>query len=145
MFAPGVPDVMRDFNSSSDTLATFVVSIYLIGFAFGPLLIAPLSEIYGRYWVYMGGNIGFIIFAVACAVSKNLGQLIAFHFLHGVAGVTPLTIGGGTIADMMPVEKRGGAMAFDGMLIVQRYDENGSSKIMTLDKGRLALYHVLSI
>jgi multidrug resistance protein len=111
MFAPGVPDVMKDFDSSSDTLATFVVSIYLIGFAFGPLIIAPLSEIYGRYWVYMGGNIGFIIFAIACAVSKNLGQLIAFRFLHGVAGVAPLTIGGGTIADMMPVEKRGGAMA----------------------------------
>src|ERR1700761_9380021 len=111
MFAPGVPAVLKEFNSSSQTLATFVVSVYLIGFAFGPLLVAPISEIWGRYWVYIAGNILFIIFAVACALAKSMGQLIAFRFLHGIVGVVPLTIGGGTIADMMPVEKRGGAMA----------------------------------
>ena len=111
MFAPGVPAVLKEFNSSSQTLATFVVSVYLIGFAFGPLLVAPISEIWGRYWVYIAGNILFIIFAVACALAKSMGQLIAFRFLHGIVGVVPLTIGGGTIADMMPVQKRGGAMA----------------------------------
>lgn len=35
MFAPGVPDVMADFSSSSKTLSTFVVSIFVLGFAFG--------------------------------------------------------------------------------------------------------------
>lgn len=33
MFAPGVPEVMRNFHSKSDEIATFVVSIYLLGFA----------------------------------------------------------------------------------------------------------------
>lgn len=41
MFAPGVPQVLRDFSSSSSTLATFVVSIFLLGNAVGPLVIAP--------------------------------------------------------------------------------------------------------
>jgi MFS family permease len=111
MFAPGVPTLLKDFNSTSQTLATFVVSAYLIGFAFGPLFVAPLSELYGRYWVYNAGNVCFIIFACACALAKNMSQLIVFRFLHGIAGVVPLTIGAGTIADMMPVEQRGGAMA----------------------------------
>lgn len=35
MFAPGVPQVMREFGTESQTLATFVVSIYVLGFAFG--------------------------------------------------------------------------------------------------------------
>lgn len=35
MFAPGVPDVMADFNSNSRILSTFVVSIFVLGFAFG--------------------------------------------------------------------------------------------------------------
>jgi MFS family permease len=108
MFAPGVPHVLQEFGSTSQTLATFVVSVYLIGLAFGPLIIAPLSEIYGRYWIYCVSNVMFIVFAIACAESKNMGQLIAFRFLHGIAGVAPLTIGGGTISDIMPVEKRGG-------------------------------------
>jgi multidrug resistance protein len=111
MFAPGVPAVMKDFHSTSDLIATFVVSIYLLGFAFGPLIVAPLSEMYGRWIIYTVCNVFFVIFAVACALATNMGMLVAFRFLHGVAGVAPLTIGGGTIADLMPVEKRGGAMA----------------------------------
>lgn len=38
MFAPAVPQVMRDFNSDSDTLASFAVSVYVLGYAFGPLV-----------------------------------------------------------------------------------------------------------
>jgi MFS family permease len=115
MFAPGVPEVMKEFKETNQSLATFVISVYLIGFAFGPLLLAPLSELYGRYWIYTICNVGFVIFASACALSKSMGQLIAFRFIHGILGVAPLTIGGGTVSDMMPVEKRGAAMAIWAM------------------------------
>lgn len=111
MFAPGVPDIMREFKTSDPTLATFVVSVYLLGFAFGPLLAAPLSELYGRSVCYHSANVLFIIFTIAAALSKNMGMLIAFRFFMGFAGSTPLTIGSGTIADMFPVEERGKAMA----------------------------------
>jgi multidrug resistance protein len=111
MFAPGIPQVMADFHSDSDMLATFVVSVYLLGFALGPVIIAPLCEMYGRIPLYASCNIFFVIFCIASALSKSLGQLIAFRFLMGCAGVAPLTIGAGTIADIMPVEKRGKAMS----------------------------------
>lgn len=35
MFAPGVPQVMKDFHSDNESLATFVVSVYVLGFAVG--------------------------------------------------------------------------------------------------------------
>lgn len=111
MFAPGVPDVMREFDSTNEQLASFVVSVYVLGYAFGPIILAPLSELYGRLWIYNVSNLGFIIFTVACAVSSNLNMLIAFRFLEGTFGSCPLTIGGGTIADMVVQEKRGGVMA----------------------------------
>ncbi|KAI9710403.1 MAG: hypothetical protein M1812_007439 [Candelaria pacifica] len=111
MFAPGVPEVMSDFNSHNDLLAGFVVSVYILGYAVGPLMIAPLSELYGRLVIYHSCNVLFVIFTIACAVSSNLNMLIAFRFFEGCAGSAPLTIGGGTIADMIVQEKRGGAMA----------------------------------
>ncbi|ORY09290.1 major facilitator superfamily domain-containing protein [Clohesyomyces aquaticus] len=114
-FAPGVPQVMASFHEDSNLLATFVVSVYVLGFAVGPLIIAPMSEMYGRMPIYNVCNLLFVIFTVACAVSSNLGMLIAFRFLAGCAGASPLTIGGGTIADIMPREKRAGAMAVWGM------------------------------
>ncbi|KAH0270347.1 MFS general substrate transporter, partial [Aureobasidium melanogenum] len=115
MFAPGVPDVLREFKETSVTLAAFVVSVYLLGFAVGPLIISPLSEIYGRRPVYIVCNVGFLIFTVACAVAHSMPQIIVFRFFAGCFGVCPVTLGGASIADMIPQEKRGGAMALYAM------------------------------
>ncbi|GME62540.1 putative mfs multidrug protein [Neofusicoccum parvum] len=111
MFAPGVPQVLRTFDSTNDILATLVVSIYILGFALGPLVIAPLSEMFGRVPLYNVSNVGFVAFTVACAAAQSLNMLIIFRFFAGCFGAACLTIGGGTIADLMPPEKRGGAMA----------------------------------
>jgi multidrug resistance protein len=111
MFAPGIPDVMREFKSTNQTIASFVVSVYVLGYAIGPLIIAPLSELYGRLVIYHACNVLFIIFTIACAVAPDMGSLIFFRLMEGCAGSAPLTIGGGSIADMIVQEKRGGAMA----------------------------------
>lgn len=111
MFAPGVPQVMSEFKSTNMELGSFVVSVYILGYAFGPLLIAPLSELYGRLVLYHSCNVLFVILTVACAVSSSLNMLIGFRFLAGCIGSAPLTIGGGTIADMVIQQKRGKAMS----------------------------------
>ncbi|KAB5583630.1 polyamine transporter 3 [Coniochaeta sp. 2T2.1] len=111
MFAPGIPKIMAEFHSSDSTTATFILSIYILGFAFGPLIIAPLSEIYGRWIMYNIGNILFTVFTVGTALSNSIGMMMAFRFLMGLAGAVPITIGSGSIADIMPVEKRGRAMS----------------------------------
>ncbi|EKG16668.1 Major facilitator superfamily [Macrophomina phaseolina MS6] len=92
-------------------LATFVVAVFVLGFAFGPLLLAPLSEIYGRNPIYHVCNVLFTVFSAGCALSKNMGMLIAFRFLSGLAGVAVVTCGSGSISDMLPPQKRGAAMA----------------------------------
>lgn len=111
MFAPGIPAIMVEFKTTSSITATFLVSIYVLGFAFGPLFVAPLSEICGRRPLYVWGNIFFAIFTVGTALSNSIGMLLAFRFLMGLAGSVPITIGSGSIADMMPVEQRGRAMS----------------------------------
>lgn len=111
MFAPGVPEVMSEFDSTNIELASFVVSIYVLGYAFGPLIIAPLSELYGRLVIYHTCNVLFVIFTIACALATNLNMLIGFRFLEGTFGSAPLTIGGGTIADMIVQQKRGAVMS----------------------------------
>ncbi len=111
IFAPGVPGVMKEFGSDSLTLSSFVVSVYVLGFAAGPLLLAPLSEIYGRVPIYHVGNVGFVALNIGCALAPSLSSLIVFRFLCGVFGSAPMTNGGGTIADMVEQSKRGAAMA----------------------------------
>ncbi|KAI1102348.1 MFS general substrate transporter [Jackrogersella minutella] len=111
MFAPGIPGIMIQFHETSSTVATFLVSVYILGFSFGPLLVAPLSEIYGRRWLYIIGNVLFVVFTVGAALANGIGMLMAFRLLMGLAGSVPITIGSGSIADLMPIEKRGRAMS----------------------------------
>jgi multidrug resistance protein len=111
MFAPGIPSIMAQFHETSPVTATFLLSIYVLGFAFGPLLAAPISEIYGRKNLYIYGNILFCLFTIGAALSNGVGMLLAFRLLMGLSGVVPLTIGSGSIADMMPAERRGRAVS----------------------------------
>lgn len=102
---------MIEFNSTNEQLASFIVSVYLLGYCFGPLVVAPLSEIYGRLPLYHICNVLFVVFNVACAKAPTLATLIIFRFLAGLAGCCPLTLGAGSLADIISKEKRGGAMA----------------------------------
>ncbi|CDM34404.1 hypothetical protein DTO013E5_4917 [Penicillium roqueforti] len=115
MFAPGITQVLEDFGTTSNLLSSFVVSVYVLGFAFGPLVVAPVSEYSGRAWVYNVCNVLFVVFNIASAVAPNMASLVVFRFLDGFAGVAAITCGSGTIADLVPREKRGQAMAIWSM------------------------------
>ncbi|KAF2397931.1 polyamine transporter 1 [Trichodelitschia bisporula] len=111
IFAPGVPSMMSEFNSSNSTLATLSVSIFVLGLATGPLLFAPLSELYGRLGVQHIGNFGFLVFTIACALATSLDMLIGFRLVQGIFAAVPLTNGGAIIADTVRQEERGFALA----------------------------------
>jgi multidrug resistance protein len=115
MFAPGVPKLMEDFHSSNKQLATFVVSVFVLGMGIGPMIVGPLSEIYGRLPIYLICNALFVVFTIACGLSTNINMLTGFRFLAGFAGSAPICVGGGTIADLIAQEHRGAAMAAFGL------------------------------
>ncbi|KAL8725729.1 MAG: hypothetical protein Q9166_007179 [cf. Caloplaca sp. 2 TL-2023] len=111
MFAPAIPQVSSEFHNTGQALSSFAVSVYILGFGIGPLVLSPSSELWGRNIVFNVTNVLFVVFTVACALSTSLPMLTGFRFLAGCAGSAALTIGGGTIADVMPPDKRGKAMA----------------------------------
>ena len=111
MFAPGVPIVMSEFHSDSETLSTVVVSIFVLSSAVGPLALAPLSEVYRRVIVFNVCNVLFTALTIGCALSTSLEMLVALRFLAGVAGVAVVTCRSGTIADMILREQRGRVMS----------------------------------
>ncbi|KAJ0299133.1 hypothetical protein COL516b_009385 [Colletotrichum fioriniae] len=99
--------ILAEFKTNDSLIATFITSIYFLGFAFGPLVVAPLSELYGRVYIYHVSNVLFVSFCVGAALSTSIDMLMAFRFLMGVVGSVPTTIGVGSIVDVMPIEKRG--------------------------------------
>jgi MFS family permease len=66
----------------------------------------PFSETFGRNLVYIVTLLGFMIFEMAAALSPNIGAQLAFRFIAGFFGSTPLTCAGGSISDLWdPLEK----------------------------------------
>ncbi|KAF2235066.1 MFS general substrate transporter [Viridothelium virens] len=109
MLSPAVDLVLADFHETNITLGVFAVSVYLLGLALGPLVLSGISEVYGRAIVFNVCNVLFLIFSIATAVPTSLGMLIAFRLLMGLAASAPVTVGGGTIADVFVPAERGRA------------------------------------
>lgn len=95
-----------DFRVSKVTEALGGTAIYLIGFGVGALLASPASEMVGRYPVYLGTLIIFGCWLVGAGLAPNIGAQIAFRFLAGLFGSAPLTVAGGSIADMFTTKER---------------------------------------
>ncbi|KAH7109498.1 putative MFS multidrug transporter [Dactylonectria estremocensis] len=111
MFAPAASQLMEDFDFSSTLLSSLAVSIYVAGFAIGPLIWAPLSEVYGRLTIYAISSVLFVAFIVGSAFATDLGMFLAFRLLSGCGGAASLACSGGTLADVIPRRERGKWMA----------------------------------
>lgn len=113
MCIPAVPQLLKEFKSSNTLYQTILVSAWELGEAVGPVLIAPLSEIYGRRPVYNATNVVFIIFSIACAFSTNLPMLVAFRLLNGM-GDASIALNPSIVGDMFVQEERGLPLAMVG-------------------------------
>lgn len=81
----------KEFGVSSEVMV-LAVSLFVIGFAFGPIIFGPLSELYGRKRPMFMGMFAFAIFQIPVAVAQNLQTIFICRFLGGIFASAPLAI-----------------------------------------------------
>jgi MFS family permease len=111
MVAPALEAIGSEFGISNSVELSLTLSIFVLAYAIGPLLMAPLSEMYGRVYVLQLSNLLYFFFNLGCGLSQSKVQLIIFRFLSGLGGSAPLALGGGVISDLFPPEERGRAVS----------------------------------
>ncbi|TCD61885.1 hypothetical protein EIP91_007789 [Steccherinum ochraceum] len=111
MMAPASEIIAAQFQVTSPAITAMMTSMFILGYAFGPLFLGPLSEIYGRSRILQLANLWFAIWNLGCGFSQNKNQLIVFRLMAGLGGGAPLSIGGGVIGDCWRIEERGKAIA----------------------------------
>jgi multidrug resistance protein len=89
--------------------------MYILGFAIGPLLLAPLSEHWGRNPVYIWSWLVLVLLQIPAALAPNIGAIITVRLLQGFFGSAPLTNSGGTVGDLWLRDESGNAMAIYGL------------------------------
>ncbi|OJD21959.1 hypothetical protein ACJ73_06698 [Blastomyces percursus] len=91
--------IMEEFHCSQ-IVATLGLSLFIFGLGVGPLVLAPLSEFYGRRIIYVASFTFFLIWLVPCAVAQNIETMLVARFFTGVSGSAFLSVAGGTVGDM---------------------------------------------
>ncbi|KAI1175058.1 major facilitator superfamily domain-containing protein [Nemania sp. FL0916] len=107
ILAPAIPTLDKELHNNSEIVGSMTVSIFLLGYVVGPIIIAPLSEIYGRKIVLTFSNAFFCIWQIGCALAPNISTLIISRFFSGVGGAGCLTLGGVIVGDLFRPDQRG--------------------------------------
>ncbi|KAJ5146653.1 hypothetical protein N7526_000005 [Penicillium atrosanguineum] len=104
-YSGSIHQVMLYFEVSTE-VATVGLSLFVFGFAVGPLFWAPLSEVLGRQLPFFISTLGMAVFSAGCTGARNIETLLILRLLAGAFGSSPLTNGGGTISDMFVARQR---------------------------------------
>ena len=110
VFSTAAAVTAKEFGVSQEVM-TLGVSLYVFGFAAGPIIAGPTSELYGRKIPLFTGYILYIIFQIPVGVARNVETIMLARFLQGVASSGPPAIVGGYLADFFGPVERGLAVA----------------------------------
>ncbi|TKA42526.1 hypothetical protein B0A49_13206 [Cryomyces minteri] len=102
--------IARELHVSLEA-AGLVITLFLLGYCAGPLVWAPLSEFYGRRWIFYITFIMYLAFNCLCAFANNFGALLVGRFLTGTFASAALSNAPGVLADIWGPIERGNAMA----------------------------------
>jgi DHA1 family multidrug resistance protein-like MFS transporter len=108
--------VSSTFNVSTE-VGTLGMSLYVLGFAFGPTLFSPLSELLGRRLPILIGVFGFTVFQFAVATAENLQTVIICRFFGGFFGACPLAVVAAVFSDIYDNRHRGLAITIFTMMV----------------------------
>lgn len=106
IFSAATTAVAAEFGVSTE-VGILGVSFYVMGFAFGPTLWAPLSELKGRRLPINISMFGFMLFSFAVATAKDLQTVLICRFFAGFFGACPLAVVAAIFSDMFDNRTRG--------------------------------------
>lgn len=106
IMAPALSTIAVELHMSH-VESVMALSIYLLATAFGPLVIGPLSKVYGRQKILHASNVWFLVWNVVCGFAETKEVLIAARFLAGFGASSIYALAGGVLGDVWRPEQRG--------------------------------------
>ncbi|KAK9431225.1 major facilitator superfamily domain-containing protein [Lipomyces doorenjongii] len=110
IFSPATFVIGQVFHVGTVT-AILAISLYVVGFASGPLIWGPLSELYGRRLPTLISTFTTAVFHMAVARSDDLASVMICRFFAGFFGASCLAVVPASFADIFGNKTRGMAIA----------------------------------
>jgi DHA1 family multidrug resistance protein-like MFS transporter len=116
-YSAGTEQIAKEFHVGNQ-VAVLGTTLFLFGFGLGPLLWAPLSEVYGRRIAVLTPMFIAICFSFGSAVAKDFQTLMITRFFGAFFASAPVTNTGGVLGDLYSPAWRALAMAGYAMAVV---------------------------
>ncbi|GAA5823809.1 hypothetical protein JCM11251_003304 [Rhodosporidiobolus azoricus] len=105
----GLPEMAEHYHVS-ELVMNLIVCVFVVGFGAGPMLLSPLSEMYGRRGVYIACTWLYFIFTLPGCLTDSLAVMIIFRFFAGCAASACMCNAAGSIGDLWTINERGNKM-----------------------------------
>jgi len=116
IFSAATLVIARQYNVSTE-VGILGTSLYVLGFATGPIFWAPFSELKGRRLPLIIAPFGFTIFSIAVASAKDIQTILICRFWSGFFASCPLTCVAAVFSDMFDNRSRGMAITLFSMAV----------------------------
>lgn len=92
MASPALADIGEELHIIEKFQLQMVLSIFLLAYSFGPFVLAPCSEVWGRSRIIRISNVVFVVFNTVCGFAQSKAQITAFRFIAGFGGSAMLGV-----------------------------------------------------
>ncbi len=117
VYSSGTRAVSEQFGVSTE-IATLGLSLFVLGFAVGPIFFSPIGELYGRKISVLLPYFVYGLFSIATATAYNFQTILIMRFLGGVCASSPVSNVGGIMGDLWSPKSRGFAVLFYASMVV---------------------------
>ncbi|KAM3442709.1 hypothetical protein MY4824_000850 [Beauveria thailandica] len=117
-YSPPAGLMAKDYDTSR-TAVMAGITTFCVGFGFAPMALAPLSEAWGRYPIFVAAGSVYLVFQALCSVMPHVAGMLVCRFFVGAGASVFSAVVGGVIADLWGKEERNTPMAlFSGSVLL---------------------------
>jgi MFS transporter, DHA1 family, multidrug resistance protein len=99
IYLPSMPAMTRSLVATPEQVQ-LTISVYMLGWGAAQLFAGPLSDRFGRKPALIGGLVVFVFASIACALSTQIGALVASRFVQAVAMATVVVVPRAIVRDL---------------------------------------------
>jgi multidrug resistance protein len=109
-YSPAAAQMSHEWGVSTVAVAVGITT-FCCGFAVAPMVLAPFSEINGRYPVFVAAGMLFFVCQLCCAVTHSYPGMLVARFFVGCGSSVFSTMVGGVVSDLYHAKDRNTPMA----------------------------------
>lgn len=102
LYLPGFPEIARDLNTSTGSVA-LSLSSYFIGVSIGQMIYGPLLDRFGRRIPLLIGLIIYLVASILIVYITTVESLILFRFVQALGGCAGMVAARALVRDLFPV------------------------------------------